>query len=449
MKITIGIPCFKGVSAEVLEDYMRFMYHLGRRYQEHDFYLAIRSKQEQFRARNAIVEAALQVGSDYLLMLDDDMVIDYEHHAGPNGRYDFLRKLIAHDKPIVGALYYQRGGHARPVVMKQGSDGGYYFLRDEEITGELQEVAVQGGGCILIKTEVFNKVPSPWFQPENDYGTDIQICKAAKEAGFTVWCDTSIDLGHIRVEPEVITKANRVASFAGLAETEGLNRQWVKDSPINLYIMDGMDYLGLSWEQVLKLADTYFEDMHAITLFEDKSEYYQNRGKEQLARQMWFHDMEGKRKEAAELIRMLSASPQAYGLDFGCGSAPVGFELAIRGHKVDLVDLDGAGAYEFAKWRAQRYPNAQIGWKLQGPYDYVLALDSIEHIEDWQGVLGNIVKAMKPGAPLITNYFVLDDHENVEHVSMDQAAVRAWMVDHGFYAVNEWVWIYQPAKAAA
>ena len=32
-KICIGIPCYSTVAAETLEDYMRFSYMLGRRYQ--------------------------------------------------------------------------------------------------------------------------------------------------------------------------------------------------------------------------------------------------------------------------------------------------------------------------------------------------------------------------------------------------------------------------------
>ena len=55
--ITIGIPCYSTVSAETLDDYMRFSFYLGRRYQDYDFKLAIKSKSEQFRARNAIVLA--------------------------------------------------------------------------------------------------------------------------------------------------------------------------------------------------------------------------------------------------------------------------------------------------------------------------------------------------------------------------------------------------------
>ena len=97
-RVCIGIPCFQGVTYEVLDDYMRFAYYLGRRNPQYDFFLAIKGKSEQFRARNAIVESAIATGCDYLFMLDDDHVIDIDKTLGPNDRYDALNKLITHLK---------------------------------------------------------------------------------------------------------------------------------------------------------------------------------------------------------------------------------------------------------------------------------------------------------------------------------------------------------------
>ena len=214
MRITIGIPCYQNAPAETLDDYMRFAFHLGRR-TSHDFFIAIKAKSEQFRARNSIVEAALQVGSDYLLFLDDDHVIDWEGQSGPNTRYGFIEKLLEHMDAdpklgLVGVVYYHRGNECRPVLMKEGKDGGFYYMRDDEIRGELQEVAVQGGGCMLIRCSVFDRIKGPWFEPELDLGTDVQICKKIREAGYKVCCDTSIQIGHVLHSRTVVTPHNRL-----------------------------------------------------------------------------------------------------------------------------------------------------------------------------------------------------------------------------------------------
>ena len=45
---------------------------------DYDFELGIKTKSEQFRARNAIVEGAIGRGCDWILMIDDDMIINIE-----------------------------------------------------------------------------------------------------------------------------------------------------------------------------------------------------------------------------------------------------------------------------------------------------------------------------------------------------------------------------------
>jgi len=203
--IMIGIPCFDGVSAETLEDYMRFAYYLGRRYQEFEFCLAIKSKTEQFRARDAIVTEARKIQADYLLFLDDDHVIDIDGMMGPSAKYEFLRKMIAHDKDIIGGLYWQRGGTYNPVAMMQANGIKYRLLEPNELEYGLQKVDVVGGGFMLIKMSLFDLIEQPFFEPEHTYSTDIQLCRKAKyEAGTSVWLDSSIEVGHVVKERDVL-----------------------------------------------------------------------------------------------------------------------------------------------------------------------------------------------------------------------------------------------------
>ena len=215
-EVVLGIVSYNGVPPEVLEDYMKFAFYLGRRCQEYDFGLVVRSRREQYRSRNAIVTDFLGRNSEYLLMLDDDHIIDIhrsmeEKTLVPSGRYNFVGKLVKflEEDPIrgiVGALYYQRGGAYAPVMMHE-REGQYFFLEHLEVAHRPQLVDVTGGGCMLLRRELFDRIPSPWFRSETDagVGTDVQICKAARENGFQVWCDTSIEIGHIRAKKTVIT----------------------------------------------------------------------------------------------------------------------------------------------------------------------------------------------------------------------------------------------------
>ena len=212
-RILVGIPCFGDVPNEVYEDHARFFYYLGRRYPEYDFYLAIKTKSEQFRARNAIIRAALGVGARYTLMIDDDMVFEYNEtfnlECGEVDSYEFLRKMIAHDKEIVGAVYVTRGGAYEPVIlMKEGPS--YRKIGWDEIEDGLMPVDSIGGGLMLINNNIFRKggIELPVFEPELEWGTDIQLCRKAQEIGIQPYVDTTIHVGHLSRRREIVTTKN-------------------------------------------------------------------------------------------------------------------------------------------------------------------------------------------------------------------------------------------------
>lgn len=439
-RITIGIPCFQGVTFETLEDYMRFSFHLGRRYPEYEFMLAIKGKSEQFRARNAIVKQALQTDSDYILMLDDDHVLDINNSQAPSDGYEFLRTLLEHmeldpQMGICGALYVQRGGEQLPVVMNKGNMG-YHFLMPMEISGGLQEVDATGGGCMLIRREVFHKISEPWFAPEFEYGTDIQICKKAKEAGYTVWCDTSLEIGHVKLEKQIITPTK-----VGIRTTQINPIQLDITSRADRYTADYtiavLDYTGENIKALETLADTY--DARLIKNWDSKEEYYKNLGTKQLARNFIFNCKEGKVLESISYIKLLEDPKYAYGLDYCCGSAPVGYELLRLGKSMDLIDIDGAESYEFAKWRAGS-EHLSYGTTICGYYDFALALDAIEHLEDWELHMTRIHDALKPGGLFITNYFTLYDYDNPEHINMEKYRVEDFLIQRGYKFINPHVW---------
>ncbi len=432
--ICVGIVAYAGLEGRVAEDYMRMMFHLGRRCPEYDFQLAIKFKSEQFRARNAIVRVALQMAADYIWMLDDDHIFDVDDSRHSSDAYDLPVKLVKHLEEnekigVVGALYYQRGGDYYPVIMHDTSgDNVPFFLTHAEVTHRMQKVAVTGGGCMMIRASVFDKIKDPWFAPEHDFGTDIQLCKKVIEAGFEVWCDTSLEVGHIKTEKELIT-AKSITSPTGPGGYQPLAR----------YLEDAMEYLGTtSLEHIRDMAIRY--DMADLEKYgDDYDAYYASRGNEQLARRIMYHHM----PHMIDLMKMyhqaIDTDNDCYGADFGCGSAPVGFELALLGNKMDFIDIDGAGAYEFTKWRAKKH-NIDCGWGLKGPYDYVMMLDSLEHLSDWKAHLDRIVASLKDKGGLIVDFFTNNDHANPEHITMDHDAVRAYLVSCGMTELNSFLW---------
>ena len=140
--------------------------------------------------RNWIAAQAVKLGCSHLFFIDDDMVFPE----------DTLDKLLAHDKDIVGAVYNTKYETPTPVIewLPEGKPYEDIFLN-----GSLFECGAIGTGCLLIKCDVFRKVPQIWFNYEwNDNGSvkmshDWWFCHKARECGFKIWADPTLSIGHL------------------------------------------------------------------------------------------------------------------------------------------------------------------------------------------------------------------------------------------------------------
>lgn len=425
-RILIGIPCYHDVGPEVLDDYMRFAFHLGRRLPQYDFELGIKTKSEQFRARNAIVDGALQLDCDWILMLDDDMIFNVEGSTGPNDCYGFLEKLIAHDKDICGVLYYQKQGACAPVLMKRVDEKGYRFLRDDEIAHGLQQVDVAGGGCLLIKSKIFGYLGQPYFAPEFEYGTDVQLCRRAAEKGFTIWADTSIEFGHLKAERAVITSRNRHVyqledQLPGEAKTSFISAALYDD-----LVRDVLAYTGYHDFTEISAHARSFLEQHDAFVAEGRTdlEWYRTYPKERVARQTWFNvGNRDKRRMTETIINSIDHRRALDILDFGCGIGIPAFAFAQRGHRVTALDLEGTGTLAFLRWRAIRAnlpltiheSRSDVPPLGDARFDVIVAMDCLEHIPAWRDTLRELARHLRVGGYLFANNAILNDEAHPEH----------------------------------
>ncbi len=438
-RVFIGIPCYGAAPAETLEDYMRFAYHLGRRLPQFDFFLGIRSKAEQFRARNQIVDAAIQMDCEWTLMLDDDMVIDsfgtdgmtHQGQIVGDDAYGFLERLIAHDKDICGVLYYEKGGACKPVAMVTHGEKGYRNLHDDEITHGLQPVDVAGGGCLLIKTKVFDHLRHPFFAPEFDYGTDVQLCREAAAKGFSVFIDSSIEFGHVKPSRSIVTSRNR-HQFQLEDQVPGeVKHTFVSSALYEDLERDAAAFTGYhDLEEMTVYAQSFHHawDAHKAAGGND-AEWYRRFPLERVARQVWFNTASPHKRQMTEFIlnAINHASPLAI-LDFGCGIGIPSFFLASKGHAVTSVDIEGTGTLEFLRWRAERHGVELETFGSKGgvtnlgdrQFDIIIAMDVLEHFPTpfWKDVLAELVAHLTPGGILFCNNAVLDDPNHAEHYDL-------------------------------
>lgn len=156
----------------------------------------------------SIAKAAYGKDPDYYLFVDADSVIGKRHPSG-NGdvtmRPDFIDRLIWRNVPIISGSYVKkRDPVAQLPVFGRGNPSEPFMYTIEE--GRMIEVDWVGGGYLLVKGEVFAKIDSPWFQNRNEpidngpnyrlVGEDVYFCRKAKEAGFPIYVDLDVKIGH-------------------------------------------------------------------------------------------------------------------------------------------------------------------------------------------------------------------------------------------------------------
>jgi len=141
--------------------------------------------------RTKLVQTALAQGSDYILFLDSDM------RFPSNLLYD----LVKHDKDIVACNYATRRKPVKTVAFSDFSSLQCIYSHGQF---GLEEVDAVGMGAMLIKADVFRKLPQPWFNisylPNGKMyiGEDIYFCKLAQAHGYTVYIDHDLSqkVGH-------------------------------------------------------------------------------------------------------------------------------------------------------------------------------------------------------------------------------------------------------------
>jgi cellulose synthase/poly-beta-1,6-N-acetylglucosamine synthase-like glycosyltransferase len=141
-----------------------------------------------YTAREEAARTFLQGEYDALLFVDSDMVVPP----------DLLTRLIGHDKDIVSALAFRRTPGYEPCIFMECNEQDAKFYLD--YPKGLTEIEGVGMACTLIKRKVFETVPEPWFFPHKILGEDLSFCVRAREAGFKIYCDTTLICGHVGIE---------------------------------------------------------------------------------------------------------------------------------------------------------------------------------------------------------------------------------------------------------
>ena len=139
--------------------------------------------------RESIVKRAIEEKCSHVLFVDTDMVFEA----------DAAERLLKRDKDIIGVDCNTRKLPTVSTLKIHDENGD---IINEEKDGLLKCAGV-GTGFMLIKSSVFEKLSHPWFMFESDdrgevkYGEDMWFARLARKAGFEIFADLTIKVGHI------------------------------------------------------------------------------------------------------------------------------------------------------------------------------------------------------------------------------------------------------------
>lgn len=189
MKTLIAVPAMDQVPAQ-------FCASLAMLKRTGDSVVGFEISSLVYTARNNLSAKAIQLGADFVLWLDSDMVF------AP----DILERLFADYQEgkgdIISGLYFRRVAPFKPVLFSavESTAEGPFTAAPESIPDDVFEIAGCGFGCVLMPTDILMDVIGKYgnpFDPLNGMGEDLSFCWRVRQCGYKIVCDPAISLGHV------------------------------------------------------------------------------------------------------------------------------------------------------------------------------------------------------------------------------------------------------------
>lgn len=206
MKILIAVPTFE----TIYPDTYKSLWDLDKC--GHEVLFDSVRGYDVATARNRIAQKALDLNTDYVLMVDNDVSLPKD-----------ALKLLLEDAKDVNLGYYAHRDtdniyRGKTCICKlkdaNGKEYYHYPLESEYSAEEMHAMAeagetkivVHGGGmgCALIRTDVFRKASYPWYDWVN-YGDanrgmlseDLYFCSLCRASGIQIYADVRVGCGHL------------------------------------------------------------------------------------------------------------------------------------------------------------------------------------------------------------------------------------------------------------
>lgn len=203
-KTLVCVNVLTDVDNSVYLSHTQMWYRMGRDFPKDKFFNYTPRRTSIDNARNYAAKIALEQECDYLLFIDDDMIL---HEM----TYKSMRENI--ERPgidVVMACTYIRGYPFRPMFFKAtdikngrvvGLDNYDEFEKDIDPKTHCVKVDAIGCACVLIKCDLIKKLEPPYFVTMPNMTEDVYFClKAYDTLGYgnvNMLVDCGVPTGHL------------------------------------------------------------------------------------------------------------------------------------------------------------------------------------------------------------------------------------------------------------
>jgi hypothetical protein len=352
------------------------------------------------KAANYLIREFLKTEADALLFLDSDADVPYDliqqfRGYEPGTEYDLLQ-----------AFYIRRGWPPRPIWLKAMPTGIYMetHVLEPDI---VQDVALVGTHCALVRREVFERILGDedparfeWFSYKRhcQESDEVSLSREALAHGFRLGATTAIRAGHIselttdwQSYQDWLENTGMVPLIHRYRELAGLVAEFLHEDPelVVARSFTGQADVAAAWRKAAPVTpeevEAFYGDPENRYLYElipwNCSPMYE------------------------QILAPLRTAEGGRALVIGPGLGTEVHTLLSNGVSVEAVELPGV----LSDFLAFRFPELVIHDQIPaGPYSLVVAVDVIEHIhpDALPGFLARLDAALAPGGHLLAHVAV-------------------------------------------
>lgn len=204
-KILIAVPTFESI----YPDTFKSIYEL-KKPDDCELYFDFIRGYDCASARNRIIDKAREIKADYVLMVDNDIILKPET----------LVWFMEEPEDVCLGYYPHRSADniykGRVCVCRVYDENGspyFNYPEESEYTSEEMRkfkkareyrIRIHGGGmgCAFIRTSVVNRMDYPWYHWVNYdnrqvLSEDLYFCEQCKNLDIPIYTDSRVECGHI------------------------------------------------------------------------------------------------------------------------------------------------------------------------------------------------------------------------------------------------------------